>query len=100
MAKEIDVKPGQGIMFEGKPKNERAPNMRGAFMPDRDIKAGEKIEIAGWVKTTRNGNMMITFKESLPMQQITPSKGYNDSDGHYRKIENDVIPNMDEDVPY
>lgn len=99
MAKEIDVRPGQGIMFEGKPKNERAPNLNGAFMPDRDIKAGEKIMIAGWMKTTRNGNMMITFKESLPFTPPQP-KGYTDDDGHYRKREDDVIPNMDSDIPF
>ncbi len=45
----FEAKPGDVCIFENeKAGNERAPDHRGYFVAHRDIKAGERIQIALW----------------------------------------------------
>lgn len=106
MAAEIEVTEGRGVMFEVKGKSEKAPNLRGAFRAKTLIQPGEKIDLAGWFKETRNGNLMVSFThETDEWKQNNPipaPKSYNDEDGNYRRREPDAI-NMrgdDPDVPF
>lgn len=103
--KEIEVQDGRGIMFEVKGRTEKSPNMRGAFRAKTDIAAGEKIDLAGWFKETRNGNFMVSFAQQTEewKAQRPPSQGYNDADGNYRRREPDAIAfngDTDPDIPY
>lgn len=44
-----NAKPGDVCLFENeKAGHEAAPDHRGYFIADRDIKAGEKVELALW----------------------------------------------------
>lgn len=99
---EIEVQDGRGIMFETKGKNENSPNMRGAFRAAKDIKAGEKIELAGWLKQTRNGNSMVSFRQQTEDWKSQPQAGYRDSEGVYRRNEPDAIhfAGKDDDIPF
>jgi hypothetical protein len=100
---EIEVQDGRGVMFEVRGKNEKSPNMRGAFRAKQDIKAGEKIELAGWLKQTRNGNAMVSFTHQSEEWKPPETKSYNDEDGNYRRREPDAIAfnvGKDEDIPF
>lgn len=64
----FEPKPGSGTLFVKKDKrNQNAPDYDGYFIPDRDIRAGEKIKLVGWDKSTNSGHM-ITLKLGLERQ--------------------------------
>ena len=101
--KEIEVQDGRGIMFESKGKSDKSPNMRGAFRAKQRIEAGEKIELAGWFKETRNGNFMVSFTHQTDDWKNQPRKSYTDNDGNYRRKESDAVAfrgDTDPDIPF
>lgn len=51
----FEQKPGQGSLFKNKKEKESQPDYRGTLIADRDYRAGDKIELASWVKTPKNG---------------------------------------------
>jgi uncharacterized protein (DUF736 family) len=50
-----EQKPGQGALFKNKKEKETQPDYKGTIIADRDYQAGDKIELASWVKTPKNG---------------------------------------------
>lgn len=52
-----ETREGQGSLFKNKHKepDDNKPSMKGYVVAHRDIKQGEKIEVAAWTKTDRNG---------------------------------------------
>lgn len=103
---DIAVDEGRGVLFERRGgANSKAPNMNGAFRAKRNINAGEKIDLVGWLKETRTGVMMVSFSEKTAW---TPPEGYvrktyTDRDGNQRRREPDAMTfpgDTDPDVPY
>jgi len=48
-------KPGDVSIFHNESNNERAPTMKGYAIAHRDIRAGEKLDLAVWKQTPKNG---------------------------------------------
>ncbi len=70
----FEPKPGSGTLFvKSDKRNSQAPDYDGYFIPDRDIRAGEKIKLVGWDKQGR-GAPMITLKFGRDRQD---APGYN-----------------------
>ena len=47
--KNHEQRPGKGVLFvNDKRKTDSQPHLKGGFMADRDIKAGEWVKLAGW----------------------------------------------------
>lgn len=57
MAFEIEVNEGQGVMFENKSNNERAPQFKGKLKID-----GQEYNIAMWQRMTKTGRPMFSLK--------------------------------------
>lgn len=53
-----EPKPGDGILFVNEKKTEKSPDRTGYVIAHRDIKAGEKLNLAGWVKSGRSGQFL------------------------------------------
>jgi hypothetical protein len=71
----FEPQPGSGTLFvKSDKRNQQAPDYDGYFIPDRDIRAGEKIKLVGWDKQGR-GAPMITLKFGRERQD---APGYND----------------------
>jgi hypothetical protein len=65
-----NAKPGDVCLFENeKAGHETAPDHRGYFIADRDIKAGEKVEFALWVGRQ---NSLRSFGGRLSAQKSPP----------------------------
>lgn len=47
--------PGSGTLFKNKKEKSSQPDYRGPLILDRDLKAGDKIELAAWVKEPKSG---------------------------------------------
>jgi hypothetical protein len=49
-------KPGDGVLFQNtKGTSDKSPSNTGYITAHRDIKAGEKLRLAGWRKGGQNG---------------------------------------------
>lgn len=75
-------KPGDVSAFKNDQKgNEKAPNFKGYIMAHRDIKAGEKIELALWERKGTQGGYFFSGKISdpRPKKECQPSED-DDSD--------------------
>ncbi len=63
-------KPGDVSIFRNVTDNERAPTMKGYAIAHRDIRAGEKLDLAVWKQTPKNGgDAFLSGKISDPYQQ-------------------------------
>ena len=73
MANEARV--GNGAMFQNKHKKPESnqPDRRGDFTFESDVKAGTKVEMAGWLKKTKDGETYL-FLSAQPMQERTDGK--------------------------
>lgn len=87
----FEPKPGSGTLFvKSDKRNQTAPDYDGYFIPDRDIRAGEKIKLVGWDKHGR-GAPMITLKFGRERQD---APGYNNGgQGGYQGNGGDYPPN-------
>lgn len=62
-------KPGQGTLFSNDyKKSDNHPDWKGTAVAHRDIKAGETIELAGWIKSGAKGDY-ISVKLSDPRER-------------------------------
>ena len=62
--------PGDVSIFRNESNNERATTMKGYAIAHRDIRAGEKLDLAVWNKTPQNGgDAFLSGKISDPYQQ-------------------------------
>ena len=67
------AKPGDVSIFRNESNNERAPTMKGYAIPHRDIRAGEKLDLAVWKQTPKNGgDAFLSGKISDPYQSDSP----------------------------
>jgi len=63
-------KPGDVSIFRNVTDNDRAPTMKGYAIAHRDIRAGEKLDLAVWKQTPKNGgDAFFSGKISDPYQQ-------------------------------
>jgi len=54
-------KNGDATIFKNDRKvNEKAPDFKGDFLAHRDIKAGEKIDVALWTRVSKSGNKFMS----------------------------------------
>ncbi len=64
-------KSGDGALFQNRKQNEKQPDVRGNLLLD-----GKEYEIAGWQKSTRNGDPWWALKVQLarpkPQQSQAP----------------------------
>lgn len=67
---EYTPRPGDGSLFKNDHKTEdKHPGAVGYVIAHRDIKAGEKLNLAAWTKDGRNGKF-----QSLRLSDIRPKK--------------------------
>lgn len=65
-------KDGEGALFindkkeADNPAHERYPDRKGHITAHRDIKKGEKLELAGWIKRPEGKNPLLSLKMSDP----------------------------------
>ena len=65
-----EPKPGDVSIFRNESNNERAPTMKGYAIAHRDIRAGEKLDLAVWKQSPKNGgDAFLSGKISDPYQQ-------------------------------
>mgnify|MGYP003661671434 FL=1 len=84
-------KPGNGTLFQyDKKDNPNRPDWKGHVIAHRDITSGERLDVAGWNKKTRNGNDLISIKMS-DVFAGDPSK---------LNIEEQKTPPLDDEVPF
>ena len=53
-----NAQPGKGVFFQNKKKHERSPDYVGLITVSRDLKAGEQIKLAAWIKRTDSGILL------------------------------------------
>ena len=53
-----EPKPGDGVLFQNEKKSDKAPDRTGYVLAHRDIKAGEKLNLAGWIKEGAKGKFL------------------------------------------
>ena len=63
---------GKGVLFQNDKKaTSMQPDYKGLLTVDRDLKAGEQIKLAAWVKKTAVGNLI-----SLAQDNFVPDPSY------------------------
>jgi uncharacterized protein (DUF736 family) len=84
-----ETKNGDSAIFKNdKRGNEKAPDMRGYVVAHRDIKAGEKIELAMWKRDDKDGGWFYSGKISDPRpKKEAPERQPGEDD-----VDSDRIP--------
>jgi hypothetical protein len=69
--KKYEDKPGDGVLFKNERKTEgdKLPDSTGYVLAHRDIKAGERLRLAGWKKKTNSGGSLLSLKLSDEREQ-------------------------------
>lgn len=81
-----EQKPGYGALFHNdKPKGENPPLYKGTIAAHRDIKAGEQLELAAWLRESQSKLKYLSLKMSDPYKaapQTAPQRepGADDPD--------------------
>jgi hypothetical protein len=66
----FEQKNGQGTLFKNKKEKDSWPDYKGYLVLDREYKAGEKIEIACWVKTpAKGGEKFLSLSIGKPREE-------------------------------
>jgi len=52
------AQPGRGVLLQNKKKHERSPDYTGLITVSRDLKAGDQIKLAAWIKRTESGILL------------------------------------------
>lgn len=66
-------KPGDGTLYaEREKRSERAPDWSGFVLAHRDIKAGERVRLAGWQKT--DTLVSLKLSDERTQQGAAPAK--------------------------
>ena len=63
-----EPRPGEGALFinkrhTGEPED-RSPHREGYIVAHRDIRQGEKLQLAGWIKKTEGKNPLLSLRMS------------------------------------
>ena len=86
-----EPKPGQGALFKNEYKtSDSHPGMKGYIIAHRNIKMGERLELASWKKDGGKGPFM-----SLKMQDSKPKE----AEPKEQRGAN-ATPDLNDDVPY
>ena len=63
-------KPGQGALFRNdKDGNESRPDYRGNLVVYRDMREGETVDLAAWLREDRNGKKYLSIKAQDSRQE-------------------------------
>ena len=94
--------PGQGFLFPNKDRtNDKQPNAKGYVIAHRDIREGERLDLAAWTKEDRNGNRY----QSLKMQDVYKAAGSDAQGGQPQAGEGggqapSPTPPLDDEIPF
>ena len=92
--KNHEQRPGKGVLcVHDKRKTDAQPHLKGGFMADRDIKAGEWVKLAGWRKPTQVGELI-----SLAQDNFQPDPNYKKPTEGSKVRE--YSPFKDEEIPF
>lgn len=90
-----EQKPGQGTLFQNSyKKTDSHPDWKGTAVAHRDIKAGETIELAGWIKSGAKGefiSMRLSDQRDKPVADNTRMGGGGETPHDPRGLD-DSIP--------
>ncbi len=82
--------PGKGVLFTSKERrSEKAPDLWGQLVADKDIKTGDVIKISAWTKQTTNGPLI-----SMAIDNWKPGFGTEQKKPFVSKkdVDSDEIP--------
>jgi len=66
-------KPGTGSLFKNQYKvKDNQPDLTGKIILSRDLKAGEELKIAAWMKSTAKGNFLSISENNYESQPDHP----------------------------
>ena len=70
-----EERPGDGVLFQNKEiKSDKSPSHTGYVIAHRDIKAGERVRLAGWRKGGEGGKAtFLSLKMSDEREQQQPA---------------------------
>ena len=82
-----EPKPGDGALFPNEHRTtDKHPNATGYVIAHRNIKAGEKLRLASWTKTTDRGKFMSLKLSDEREREPEPAK--------------EPEPDFDDDIPW
>ena len=85
-----NAQPGKGVLFQNKKKHERSPDYTGLITVSRDLKQGDQLKIAAWIKQTGSGVLLSLSEDNyVPPPKVDP----------YPK-EVSRMDDMDQDIPF
>ena len=96
--KQHNQQPGKGALFQNDKKTgDKQPDYKGGFTADRDIKAGEWVKFAAWVKKPQVGNLI-----SLAQDNFVPDPSYKKpmSEPVGQSTPREINPFRDDEVPF
>ena len=90
-----EPKPGEGALFKNEHKTaDNHPGAKGYIVAHRDIKKGERLELASWTRDSAKGKFQ-SLKMSDPRQRRPAENGYDGDDGHTAaQNDDDYIPGI------
>lgn len=68
----METKLNTGVLFKNNKKSESHPDMKGKININ-----GKELEIAGWSKKDKNGNVYLSLKVSEPFKPASVNTGGN-----------------------
>lgn len=81
-----EPRPGDGALFKNEHKtDDKHPNAKGYIVAHRNIKAGERLELAAWTKPGGKGPF-----QSLRMSDPRPKKD----------AEPEGVPDLNDSIPF
>ena len=73
MSNAHNAQPGKGVLFQNKKKHERSPDYTGLITVSKDLKEGEQIKIAAWIKQTGSGVLLSLSEDNyVPPPKVDP----------------------------
>ena len=88
-----EPKNGSGGLWKNQFKTEdRHPTAKGYIIAHRDIKQGERIDVAAWTKTDRNGNKYQSLQIDDPRPRADQPAEQPDPGADTAREPNDEIP--------
>ena len=85
-----NAQPGKGVLFQNKKMHERSPDYTGLITVSRDLKEGDQLKIAAWIKQTGSGVLLSLSEDNyVPPPKVDP----------YPK-EVSRMDDMDQDIPF
>lgn len=98
-----EPRPGDGALFKNEYKtDDRHPNAKGYVIAHRDIRAGERLELAAWTKDSAKGKFQSLKLSDAREKRDTPVADNTKMgrDTAPRRQEPDHPADFDSDVPF